>query len=416
MFNLDKSLSEEEKVIKAKVQLQKTHPFFAYILSQMVVEEREEVKTMGVDSKGHLFYNKGFVSSLTLPELKGVLCHEALHTALEHFGRAHKRNKEMWNIATDIVVNNMLLINGLTLPESGIIPQDDSITLLGTTIDKISEKTAEGVYNLLPEVDKVSIPRFDVHIYSCSESLSKPNGSESGKSEPGDKSESGLEKSTADGLGGDEDEKSWSDVLINAEIYAQMRGTVPKGMKRFIDRLLKPQIPWYRILYEFVVGTLPVDWTWSYPSKRSIGVGVYLPKVKRESLDVVVTIDTSGSISRKTLTLFVSELAAIINAFEGLKMTILIGDADVNEIIEVQSGDLEKVMKVDFRGGGGTDHKPFYKWIEKNRPECQVIVNLTDGETDFPEREISRSLWVIQNSREIVPPFGKVKASWWKLL
>jgi len=59
---MDKTLI---KITRAKVQLQNEKPFFAYLVMNMKFIEKEEVGTMGVDSKGNCYYCPKFVDSLS---------------------------------------------------------------------------------------------------------------------------------------------------------------------------------------------------------------------------------------------------------------------------------------------------------------------------------------------------------------
>jgi len=366
----------------------------------MAIKEEESIGTMGVDKRGNLFYGKKFVDSLSVPEMKGVLCHESMHVALQHFVRLGKKSKDRWNIAADIVINNMIIQNGLSLPKGGFIPKNDQITVGGVKIEKISDKTANEVYKLLPEVKNKG---FDIHIYVDGGAAGKGASKGEGKEGTG-----GISIVVPTGDAKDiKDDKNWEDIIIEAWTHAQLKGNTPAGMQRLVDAILKPQIPWYAILREFITRELPVDWNWGYPSKRAIATGIYLPGVKRENLEIVTTIDTSGSISKKILTRFVSELIAIVNSSANCRATVLIGDAKIHEIIPVENGNLKKLREAAWKGGGGTDHRPFYEWIKKNKPNCKVVINLTDGYTTYPGSEIAKTLWILVDSTA-EPPFGKV--------
>ena len=87
-------LTCEEKLKKAKVQIQIRNPFFAYMSMYIRFHEVEakelEHQSMGIDARGNLYYCKEFVEKLKDDELIGVLLHETLHLEI---GRASCRER-----------------------------------------------------------------------------------------------------------------------------------------------------------------------------------------------------------------------------------------------------------------------------------------------------------------------------------
>ena len=105
-------MNPSEKILKAKIKLQKKSPFFAYLVMNLKIVEKKEVGSMGVDNKGNCYYNPSFVEGLTNEEVEGVLCHEVMHIVLEHLVRG--QNEEypvLLNVAMDMCINDLLLEN-----------------------------------------------------------------------------------------------------------------------------------------------------------------------------------------------------------------------------------------------------------------------------------------------------------------
>ena len=125
MFDTD--MDSKDRIIKSKIDLNRDRPFFAYILMNMNVEQTEpteKVPTMGVNQLGDLFWNDKFVTELADDELQGVLAHEVMHIATLTFQREGNRNKMLWNMATDIVINNILLGENFALPKDCLLTTD----------------------------------------------------------------------------------------------------------------------------------------------------------------------------------------------------------------------------------------------------------------------------------------------------
>lgn len=65
---------QEDRVVRAKVQIQSKNPFFSYMSLYLKPIEDEKTETAGVDCKGNMYYNPEFIESLSDLELQGVLC------------------------------------------------------------------------------------------------------------------------------------------------------------------------------------------------------------------------------------------------------------------------------------------------------------------------------------------------------
>lgn len=117
--------------------------------------------------------------------------------------------------------------------------------------------------------------------------------------------------------------------------------------------------------------------------------------------------NTSGSIGEEELREFMSELVGIAMSFNNIKITVIVCDCNVYDTFEITNGD---VSDIKLKGGGGTSHKPVYKWVRENKPHCKLLVNFTDGYTDFPSNESVKTLWILSKNSadENTIPFGEV--------
>ena len=119
-------MKADEKIVKAKIQLQKNYPFWAYLSFYLKFKEIEKGRmsddTMGVNCEtGEIHYVKEFVEELSDSELLGVIAHEINHIAFLTSLREGGRDKDGWNCATDLAINSLLKLNNFTLPK-GIVP------------------------------------------------------------------------------------------------------------------------------------------------------------------------------------------------------------------------------------------------------------------------------------------------------
>ncbi len=424
----------KEKMVKARVQLQKDKPFWSFLcMSLTFIEDKETTETAAVDMYGNLYYNPDFIDSLSDEEIKGVLAHEVMHCALEHLQRGKGKNHQLFNISSDTVINAILKEDGLTIPKNAINPHNNEITLFGITIKKITDKSSEEIYDKLwrklgkeykkamkaiqKAIAESGIEGFDKHIYG--EGDGKGKGKEQKCDACGGTGKDKDGEPCKDCQGSGKNKKNmpdWKKKLVDACSFARQRGTLPAGMERIVGKLLETHIDWKGLLYKYITSQIPIDYTWARPSKRSHSLGYYLPSVEKEKIDVMAWVDTSGSIGQQELVEFISEIASIVGSFKNVDLTVGDCDCRVNGVYELKNANKEEVIaKVgkNLRGGGGTSHKPVFNWINKHKPSTKFVICFTDGYTDFPPKsQVSVPvLWVVAghwraNQKDF--PFGKV--------
>ncbi len=373
MQSTSSNLNAEDSIVKAKIQLNQSKPFFAYILMHFRFEERNSIASICVSNENRVYYNKGFIESLNNEECEAVLCHEVMHVALQHFARLGGRDKSLFNIATDLVVNNILLANKMRLPSNALKPDANRYNFIGHkgvfTVSDIHKKTAEEVYDELKrnavKTVAYSAKAIDQHDY-------KPLHSEAVQQQS----------------------KKWGRVLSEAYAYAKSQGREPKGIERAIDSLLQHKMNWKALLQKHIMQLLPYDYTYSRPHKKSASAGFYIPAVKRDTVEVACAIDTSGSISQEELTSFLAEVIGIAKSHDNIKMTILTCDCGINDVYEVSNGSIPKIMSLKIRGGGGTSHVPVFNYF-KGRKKPNLLICFTDGFTTCPKESNIKTLWLI---------------------
>ena len=143
-----------------------------------------------------------------------------------------------------------------------------------------------------------------------------------------------------------------------------------------------------------------------YPNKRFLHTGLYLPSLNVPTLGtIVVIIDTSGSISQKELDVFAAELHAVLLIYPGTEIKVIYVDAAVANVEDLSIND----FNLHAKGGGGTDFKPGFEYIEKEgiMPSCALY--FTDGYCNsFPEEPDFPTLWLLTDKANFTPPFGEV--------
>lgn len=367
-------MNAETKLMKAKVQLILENPFFATLALRMNYLADENIKTACTNGK-QIKYNPGYVDSLTLDELKGVLAHEVMHTAMLHQTRRANREPRKWNHAADYAINPLLISSGFALPEGCLISKE------------YQSKSAEQIYNLLPDIppDKNS-----------------------------DKNKSSQSQTTGGGTGDVEDapvnfqetEAEMKQVLVQAAMVAKRQGKLPAHLEKLVKEILQPRICWREVLARFLAEIARNDYTWKKPSPRFLYCGLYLPLLENEEAGkIILIVDTSGSINNVLINQFAGEVQEISSTFN-TSLQIIYVDAKVSGIQDI---DRDEPVQLQPKGGGGTNFKPGFDYIEKNDLQPKAVVYLTDGECDlFPLPPDYPVLWAQFGNSEFTPPFGEV--------
>lgn len=366
------ALSAYDKILRAKVQLQQTKPFFSMLVMYLNCKEDNELtETISVDIKGNIRYNSEWIDKQSEKEVEGVLCHEVMHIVLQHLERRGGRDGQLYNIANDMKVNDILVQENMELPKDGVIPdRNHTFTQGNITVTKIDEKTSELIYDELYKTQKKNgkgggkLPKgFDDHKYTDG------NGN------------NGKDKITKEEM--KKLKKKWKQTLSDAAVYAKQIGKLPAGMERLIDDILDSKVGWRHKLYKYITNELICDFTWTRPHKKSMSTGVYMPNVVKEKIQVITHVDTSGSIGQKELSDFLSEIVAITNSFANIEMDLLVCDAKIHDHIVVDKNNVAEVLSTKIKGGGGTSHKPVVEWINKHKPNAKLLITLTDGWSDI---------------------------------
>jgi predicted metal-dependent peptidase len=381
-------LDAKDKIVKARITLQKTNPFYSYLaLNLNFLEDKEGALsggTMGVDIKGNVYYNKDYAEKLSDSHMISVICHEINHIVFNHLKRRVDREGLVWNIAADIVTNNILANNGFDLHEDWIVPERNRVSILGIEIRNIDQKIAEQIYDeLSKEIDKQPKYSFDNHI------MSDGDGGE-GKGEGNERQKNAKKQPEISESGKLPD---WKRLVSEALAFAKQRGKAPLGMDRYIEDVLFPKQNWKELLYRYITAEIPTDYDYSRPSKKFYATGIYLPRLMKENIDIVAVIDTSGSIDKKDLEDFMAEVVGITKSFSNIHVTLLVCDTKIQAEYEIKNG--FNVNDINMKGGGGTDITCIRDWIAENKPYTKLWVYLTDGVTEFNGENPYHAIWVI---------------------
>lgn len=354
--------------VKARSRLILDNPFFGTLCLRLKVVEWEQ--ETGATDGVHLFYNPKWFEKLTDMERIGFLAHEVLHVVFLHITRRNERDATKWNVACDYAINNYLVAEGFILPKGGLVdPQ-------------YNDMTAEAIYSMLPEQ---------------SSKLLDPGKCGGVMDHPGTDGTSGKTSAIEAGL---------TVAIHQAAESAKAQGKLSGTMESVISDITDPKVDWKAVLARFLRANNKSDFTWVRPNRRFIARGMYLPSLHNPCLEeIVVAVDTSGSISDDELTQFTTETSYILHELAPERVQFLQCDAEVQNATEYTRESLP--LKVTYEGRGGTRFRPVIDYVNENYPNAAALVYLTDLESDdFGDKPHYPVLWITTNQTNA--PFGEV--------
>jgi predicted metal-dependent peptidase len=391
----------ETKLSAARTRLILDKPFLGALVLRLPMKgsKPERCKTIGTDVRA-LYYNPEYISKLTLEQTQFVLAHEALHCALSHFARRQHRVKNRWDIACDLAINPLLIKDGLK-PPPGVLLKSGFEGMM-----------AEEIYPYIE--DDMEDETHDEHFY---DEEHKSQGAGGGQPLDNDDREgSGASNSEADtGLSGavprplSETEQEqlavqWRQRLAGAAQQAMQAGKLGATMARLVEHLLQPQLPWRMLLARYMTAVARDDYSYQRPSRRE-GDAI-LPTLKSSQVDVVVVLDTSGSVNDTEMQEFVSEIDAIKGQMRA-RLTLHACDAALCEngpwVFEPWE---EFTVPSGIYGRGGTRFTPVFEYLEHAGRRPDLLVYFTDAEGEFPGFEPDFPvLWLVKGRGKV--PWGQ---------
>jgi len=407
-YDAARDAQARDRLIQARVAMLIKHDFWGKMATRMrLINADAWCSTLATDGKD-FYYNSKFVMSLgNIDKVIFGFAHEVLHCIYDHIPRTGERDRKLSNIAQDYVINADLI-------HYGVGKAIDEVEIIYDK--KYFNWGFEEVYDeLYKDADKIDLDQLfdqllDDHL-------------ESG---PGDDDgEGGSDGDSKNGSGNDlvstkrpkltkEQKQAYKDEIREAVLQAAQgsgAGNLPGGVERIVNNLTNPKMDWRSLINMKIPSLAKNDYTYSNFNKKYMQQGIIVPGLDRqEAIDVCVAIDTSGSISQKTLEEQLSEVVGIMDMYEEFTIRVWQFDTNVYGYQEFTKDTADDIIEYEIKGGGGTDFDANWTFMKEHGIEPEMFIMFTDGEpwSSWGDESYCDTLFIINNSynKEIVPPFG----------
>ena len=437
------------------------YPFFGSVVASVGYKENKDIPTAGTDGET-IYYNPEYLEGLSVEEQTFIFAHEVCHIAFNHILRSEGKNPELWNIATDGVINQFLKRDGLKMAPGGV----DMAEAINYDAEQLYEKLLQekqqsGQGNQQQSSggsqggNNQQQSQSPQQGNSGSESSQEQSGGESGEDSPKedkskqdvghdthsmwkqvvkkhkeqqektDKKESLLDKL----LGKDKDKKDKE----KTELEKKQEELESMGEKDAFKKNIEDKKKQLEELKEAIskqasqagistnrdirtvndIGTAKplIDWRyvlreaikydvdWSYKN-ATLEDGVVSANLEEQPMpETEIVLDTSGSINEVLLKNFLRECK---NILQHTKLKVGCFDTEFYGFHEIRTE--EDIEKMRFEGGGGTDFDVAVGAFSR-RVENKII--FTDGEASMPDMPLD-AIWIVFGGKKINPKGGKV--------
>lgn len=378
-------------------------PLLGTTMSGVEFEEDYSIKTACTDGS-KVMYNPNFLDTLTYEQKLFTLAHEIMHIAFEHIPRCVDKNEmQLWNIATDAVINQMLAEEGLPIKEGFV------------NLPEAKGKSAEYMYKLI----KNNKDKYKDLIEKMKQSMGQsgsPMGEHGGwkkaatnqpqQGQPTNQSanEENFSQNNSDKK--NELAKSAKDAIRTGGANGGGKNGGNNKFTTHFDGIPEGEsvVSWKKLLKREIEKE---EYNWSYRradednywQARIMGESVY-----RES-KAQVLLDTSVSVSDSLLRAFLIQLKPLLRES---KMEVGCFDHRFFGFTTIKSK--KDIDNFKIEGRGCTDFNLALKSFSTEKDIHRII--FTDGFDIVTDNEYNRKLknviWLVWENKHFKPCVGKV--------
>lgn len=374
----------KKKISQAKAKLLVEYPYFGTMASRLDFVLNEDIEAFKSDGK-KLEYSSSFLENATISQLEFVLANGAMHASLAHENRQNNRSGWLWQMATDMAINDMLVSNGMELADGAQYRV------------RFSGMYAEEIYAEL----KSDMIREDDNLEYEADDASDVQNNETKNEETKQEEESQTAEQIQEEI---LQEQLFAEESISLLASEFQKGEAPTHIERFFKIDFSGKIDWRDELKAALDRYFKDDYVLIPPNKKFLSQGIYLPSSTSQTFRLVIAIDSSGSVDDALLSEFLSEVNFLMSLVSHYQIELLVCDEKIHTHKTFYSGDN---LELEIKGGVGTDFRPVFDFVKKEFDDVKLLLYFTDLEGVFPNEQPNYEVkWI--SPKEVNIPFGSL--------
>jgi predicted metal-dependent peptidase len=369
---------------KVRTVLVNKEPLMAFLFYHKKVVETDDPSVIAYTDGETITIGTEHWNKASLQEKLGIILHELSHCMLEHPWLLKEiideQDRIIFNVASDIVINKQLA--------------KYKVAVLDTALHSFADVGA-------PELD--NIPISEKTSLWFMEQLKKKARAVKILSEGcglGPKHKCIV---PASGDNSRQQQRGQIEAALRSGIEA---GTIGGELTTALNKLKETETNWKRLLARWL--QVKNEDIWRFKKQREWIIRPKLCRFEESKADLIMIIDSSGSIDDDTLCKFACEVYTILRTC-GRRVWLLVTDAEVQQEVLVEN---ISQIPTKFKGRGGTQFLEAFKRAKELVKEFDtdpILVILTDGYIGDLHELVKPcdTLWVIVNNKNFKAPFGE---------
>ena len=419
LLNTDTDTMGRRRIRRCIQHLISHQPFFGSLALRLPLMPGDPKKIENIASDGvALYYNPEWVAEAQFDVIARGVAHVVLAIALRHHKRMGERENERWQKASHMTTDSYLASSGFEerYKELAEYLEDESVEQVYEKLPPSQKSDKQGEQPPQPQYSGSPSPGAgEVMQPPKSDNPGEGKGDSGGQGE-GDGSQ-GQGPSSLEGPLPEQQQAlsddQWDDALAQAAQFAKSQGDMPGAISKKLKAEHHRPMEWSEVLRRFMTSVSATDYSWLRPNHRFIDEGLYLPSRHAEGMgDIVIAIDTSGSVDDKLVSRFWSHFREICEQLNPSSVRLIQCDRRVQSDESFDPLDLPD--DITIKGRGGTAFEPVFEAVAQSDVPPACLIYFTDmavySHPPEPDFEVLWASYARESDWRYLskPPYGEL--------
>jgi len=391
---------------KAMLRIAIKYAYFHGLLQRLTLIPSKSVNVAGVTKYGNLYYNEKRFSTMSTDDIVFVLLHELMHVVLGHV-TLNLQNTQAQAYAIDIIVNALLVQEGVdpgnmyyknTFPDmygkTHCYNTDIRNAYRYTTVEIYNRIEKEFAVRKTTDINDTDINDIDDNDTDIDDDTDIDNDISVDDNNDTITNDDTNDDQILDDVDFDEPDDG---IQVTDKTIISLReealdtidelhsNEVIKSLTEEL-KVFKKQTPkWQKNLNSFLTTSDYQYYSWSKPAKSYWSTGIYMPRLKNQSTDILFVVDISFSMHTISIERILTELIKIRDAYTYTDITVLFGGYTLCGVVKLKDTTLEDMYNIVRKREGNTSHEFMFEWIEETNWRGSHVVLYTDACSDIEE-------------------------------